>query len=67
MPSDRRSKLPLPVEVSGFEFLSSPAAPTHAVLEFWTESNPLRVFLTKAQLEQLASKAAIAATKIQNI
>jgi hypothetical protein len=67
MPSDRRSKLPLPVEVTGFEFLSSPAAPTHAVLEFWTEGNPLRVFLTKAQLQELASKAAIAAIKIQSV
>lgn len=59
------SKLPLPVEVQGFQFLNSPAAPSHAVLEFRTSGNPVRLFLTKAQTELLASLAKTAATKIQ--
>jgi len=60
------SRHPLPVEVTDFDFLSSPSAPTHAVLEFRTRSNPVRLFLTKAQIELLASKAKIAALKIQD-
>lgn len=59
------SKLPLPVEVRDFVFLSSPAAPTHAVLEFQTFANPIRVFLTKTQLTQLAQKAKTAADTIR--
>jgi hypothetical protein len=66
MTSDPQSKLPLPVEVTGLDFLSSPAAPKVAVLEFRTLANPIRIFLTKDQLETLATKATIAASKIQS-
>jgi hypothetical protein len=67
MTYDPQSKLPWPVEVTDFAFLTSPAAPAHAVLEFQTAANPLRVFLTKRQIEQLAAKAKIAATKIEGL
>jgi hypothetical protein len=60
-----QSKLPLPVEVTGFEFLSSPAAPSHAVLEFQTAENPIRVFLTHAQIRELMVKAQRASAKIE--
>jgi hypothetical protein len=59
-----RSRLPVPVEVLGLDFLSSRQAPTHVVLEFRTASNPIRVFLSKAQVEELQRKSGIAATKI---
>jgi hypothetical protein len=45
MTYDPQSKHPLPVEVTGFVFLTSPDAPAHAVLEFQTLTNPVRVFL----------------------
>ncbi|MGA3302093.1 MAG: hypothetical protein ABSC72_02260 [Methylovirgula sp.] len=66
MNRDPKSKLPLPVEVLGFAFLASPAAPTHTVLEFQTAENPVRIFLSKVQAEALAAKAKIAASKIQS-
>ena len=40
MTYDPQSKLPLPVEVTGFVFLTSPAAPAHTVLEFSSKSRP---------------------------
>jgi hypothetical protein len=66
MTYDPQSKLPLPVEVTGFVFLTSPAAPAYTVLEFQTLANPVRVFLTKRQVEKLAAEARIAATKIES-
>ncbi len=67
MPNDPSSKLPLPVEVIDFAFLSSPAAPAHAVLEFQTASNPVRLFLTKVQLELLGLKANKAAATLESL
>lgn len=66
MTSYHEPKLPMPVEVKGFQFLSSPAAPNYSVLEFQTPENPVRVFLTRAQMLELAAKAKAAATKIQD-
>jgi hypothetical protein len=63
--AEKLSKLPLPVEVTEFKFHSSPAAPRHAVLEFRTAENPIRVFLTHTQIRELITKAQIAATKIE--
>jgi hypothetical protein len=65
MTHNPRAKLPLPVEVTGLEFLSSPAAPRHAVLEFQTTENPVRLFLTLAQILELMTKAHRAAAKIE--
>lgn len=56
----------LPSHATSFQFLSSPVAPAHAVLEFKTETNPVRVFLDKHQLQDLAKKAAIYATTIRD-
>jgi hypothetical protein len=65
MTKSPQPKFPVPVEATNFVFLSSPAAPMHAVLEFHTATNPVRIFLTKPQLVLLAAKAAVAANKIQ--
>ncbi len=64
MTYDPQSKLPLPVEVLGIDFRKRKDIESHVVLELKTASNPLRVFLTKQQLQELASKAQIAATKL---
>ena len=64
MTDDHFSSYPIPVETTGFEFEIPEGAPTSAVLEFRTFSNPVRLFLTKYQVEQLAAKATEAASKI---
>jgi hypothetical protein len=56
------SKLPIPVEVVDFRFLISDTIPNHAVLEVDTSTNPVRVFLTQGQLDQLAAKVGSPAT-----
>ena len=58
------SKLPLPSEVTDFRFLVSDSLPGVAVLEFDTPSNPVRVFLSKKQLERLIGEAKITQTKL---
>ena len=67
MTNDPQSERPLPAEVSGFDFLLSPASRHHAVLEFRTASNPIRVLLTQSEILELASKAGIAASKVTPI
>jgi len=62
--TESSSKFPIPVEVNNLKFLSSQAAPGHAVLELQTRGNPIRAFLTRAQIIELATKAKIAAPKI---
>jgi hypothetical protein len=58
-----KSKFPLPVQATGFRFLTDPLLPTHAVLEIDTAANPLRVDFDKEQLEKLARQATLAAAK----
>ena len=57
-------KYPVPSEASDFRFLTSASAPDHAVLEIDTPTSPIRLFLSRDQLEQLAVKAGIARAKI---
>lgn len=64
MTYDPNAKLPMPVEVLEIDFRKKKDLDTHVVLEFRTGLNPIRVFLTKQQLEELAVKAQIAATKL---
>lgn len=64
MNSIAESKLPLPSEVSDFRFLIGDSTPGHAVLEFDTPTNPIRVFLSQAQLDRLASNAKITSVKL---
>jgi hypothetical protein len=64
MNSDAKSKLPLPSEVSDFRFLRSDKAPGYAVLELATATNPVRVFLSREQIERLATEARITASKL---
>ena len=64
MTYNSQSKLPLPIKALGMDFLTSKSSQTHVVLEFQTSSNPLRVFLSRQQLQELASKARVAATKL---
>jgi hypothetical protein len=66
MTNDRRSKLPIPVEVTDFVFLASQLAPTRVVLEFHTADNPVRVFLNKPQLKRLATDATAASHKVRD-
>ena len=58
-----KSKFPLPVQATGFRFLTDPSLPTHAVLEIDTAASPLRVDFDKEQLEKLARDATFAAAK----
>jgi hypothetical protein len=64
MNSDDSAKLPVPVEVSDFRFLVAPSVPGYAVLEFDTATNPVRVFLSLGQLEQLITRANVVARKL---
>jgi hypothetical protein len=57
------SKFPLPSEVSDFRFLRGANLPGYVVLEFDTATNPIRVFLSRDQLEQLVRQAGIALAK----
>ena len=59
-------KYPVPSEAIDFRFLTSGDAPGHAVLEFDTSSNPVRVFLSKEQLERLVSEAGITVAKLDS-
>ena len=58
-----KSKFPLPVQATGFRFLTDPSLPTNSVLEIDTAANPLRVDFDKEQLEKLARDATLAAAK----
>ena len=58
-----KSKFPLPVQATGFRFITDPSLPTHAALEVDTAANPLRVNFDKEQLEKLARDATFAAAK----
>jgi hypothetical protein len=64
MSSDPESKLPLPVEVTDLAIRKNPSIATHAVVEFVTAANPIRVFLTKQQLQKLSKDARVAAAKL---
>jgi len=66
MGGEKVSKYPLPSEASDFRFLISDSAPGHAVLEFDTPSNPVRVFLSKEQLKRLVREAGITAAKMDS-
>ena len=61
-----QSRLPVPVEVTNFVFLASPSSPTHVVLELHTTGNLVRVFLSKSQLQRLATKATAASRKVRD-
>ena len=50
-------------EASSFRFLFSSEAPGRAVLEFDTDSHPIRV-LTQEQLDRLSTEAKIASVKL---
>lgn len=65
MTNDPRSTPFGPAEANDFVFLVSPAAPTHAVLEFDTAVGPFRFFLDKSQLERLAIEATTASQKVR--
>jgi hypothetical protein len=58
------AKYPLPSEATDFRFLISDNAPGYAVLEIDTPSNPVRMFLSKEQLDRLATEAKIASVKL---
>ena len=58
------SKLPLPIKATGLRLLTGPSLPTHAVLEFDTEANLVRIGLDKSQLKKIERLAGIAASKI---
>jgi hypothetical protein len=64
MSSDPESKLPLPVEATDLAIRMNPSIATHAVLEFETATNPIRIFLTRRQLQKLARDAELAAAKL---
>jgi hypothetical protein len=58
-------KLPVPSEASDLRFLRGDTLPDHAVLEFDTAANPIRVFLSRHQLEKLIKDARITLAKIE--
>jgi hypothetical protein len=60
------SKFPLPNEVLDFRFLRGANLPGYVVLEFDTAANPIRVFLSRAQIEQLVHYARITVAKIDS-
>ena len=64
MGSDLKSKFPLPSEVSDFRFLLRNNLPGYAVLECDTPINPVRLFFSREQLEELSKQARSAATKL---
>ncbi len=49
------SKLPLPIEAKAVRFRRDPSQPKFAVLEVDTATNPIRIALSKSQIEQLAA------------
>jgi hypothetical protein len=60
------SKLPLPSEITNLRFLRGDTLPGYAVLEFDTIANPIRVFLSRDQLEHLVRYARITLAKIES-
>jgi hypothetical protein len=58
------SKLPMPSEVSGLRFLRNKDLPGYAVLELDTQTNPIRAFLKRDQIEQLIREAGIVLAKL---
>jgi len=58
-------RLPLPRGTSDFRFLRSDSAPGYVVLEFDTTANPIRVFLSRDQLEQLIAQARLTSKKLR--
>ena len=56
MTYDPQSKLPLPVEVTGFVFLTSPAAPAHTVLEFQNSSKSRPSFSNETPTRKVGSR-----------
>ena len=67
MTNDPQSELSAPVEITGFNFVLNPESRHHAILEFRTASNPIRVLLSQSEILELASKAGIAASKVAAI
>jgi hypothetical protein len=59
------NKLPIPSEISGFRFWRIHKPPGFAVLEFDTAANPIRVFLSKAQLDELIVQARLTSEKLR--
>ena len=60
---NHKSKLPLPSQVSSFRFLINKSLQGMAVLEFDTPTNPIRVFLSKQQIERLDKEARLTLAK----
>ena len=60
------SKLPLLSEITNLRFLRGDTLRGYAVLEFDTVANPIRVFLSRDQLEHLARHARITLAKIES-
>ena len=54
----------LPIAAIGFRFLLSDSQLDHAVLEFDTIAEPIRLFLTHEQVEGLRTDAGITAAKM---
>jgi hypothetical protein len=65
MGSDLKSEFPLPSEVSDFRFLLGNNLPGYAVLECDTPIDPVRLFFSREQLEELSKQARSAATKLE--
>lgn len=63
-PTHGSDRYPLPVRATGLRILTSDNLPEMAVLECDTEANPVRVWLDKEQLQQLARQAGLAAEKM---
>jgi hypothetical protein len=66
MSTAHKYKLPLPVQISGFRFLISKSLRGMAVLEFDTLTNPIRVFLSKEQIEHLDRDTRIVLAKFSS-
>jgi hypothetical protein len=60
------SKFPLPSEVSDLRFLRGANLPGYVVLELDTATNPIRIFLSRNQLELVVNRAGIALAKIKS-
>jgi len=54
----------LPIAAIGFRFLLSDSQPDHAVLEFDTIAEPIRLFLTHEQIEKLGTDVGVVAAKM---
>jgi hypothetical protein len=60
------SKFPSPSEVSDLRFLRGANLLDYVVLELHTATNPIRIFLSRDQLELLVHKAGIALAKVKS-